>query len=79
VATGQGWCFRLVDIHHPKDLPPEAVLRQFFWVFYIDGLLSDILILYSLALVSGLPGIETIFVLFIDVAMMIFVRPFSPD
>lgn len=59
MATGAGVAFKHSVVHHSHEHVPdthEIILRQVFWVRYLNWILSTPLILINIALIGGLNG-----------------------
>jgi len=73
MATDSGWSFHHIWVthRHKHDIPDtqDIVLRQIFWVRYVDWLLTTPLILFSLGAVSGLSGSNILNTIVANVAM----------
>jgi len=74
MASGMGWTFRIVHIHHHHNAPGDIVLRQVYWARYVDWAITTPLILLDLTILAGLPGVEILLALVADIAMVLFVR-----
>jgi bacteriorhodopsin len=73
MASGKGWTAQLYreDVHQERV---DILIRQLYWIRYIDWMISSPLIIFALTTLAGLPGIETFFAIISDIALILLVR-----
>ncbi|KAK6357318.1 hypothetical protein TWF718_001632 [Orbilia javanica] len=73
MATGGGWDYHHIWVsnEHKHDIPDthSVVLRQIFWVRYVDWVLTTPLVLFNLCALAGLSGSNILNVIVASTAM----------
>jgi bacteriorhodopsin len=75
MATGSGtyYAYHLAREHHKHGIPDtfEPVLRQVFWVRYVDWALTTPLLLLDLAFLAGVNGANIFVAVFANIVTML--------
>jgi len=72
MATGEGVAYKHSVVHHTHEHVPDThqeILRQVFWVRYVNWILTTPLILINIALIGGLTGANLLTTIAADLIM----------
>lgn len=69
MASGQGW-----TISFFSEGPDDLLLRQQYWIRYVDWLIFSPLVILALTVLSGISGVEILFLIVVDVSLILLVR-----
>jgi bacteriorhodopsin len=73
MASGQGWVPQFYSgLVYIENI--DWVVRQLYWIRYIDWMITSPLILFAVTVLAGLPGVDILFVIIADVTMIVLVR-----
>lgn len=73
MASGEGWVRRYYPIYVHEG-HTDWFVRQFYWIRYVDWVITTALILRALTVLAGLAGAEIFFTIVFDVALIFCVR-----